>query len=122
MDVSKIVKTAKRVKFLARYILERYNLTDDCVGRPIKHMAAQALYTALSLTSNGWSKALVEATGFTESELKSENFEGGTFKNYKSVTLDYSGEQHRAVIRKYRNPEVGAVSTLRKKAKSNQTN
>lgn len=114
-DVSSTVKKAKRVKFLARYAMERYNLITDSVGRPPKHVAAMALFTSLSLTSNSWTTELARATGFTAAELRSADFPGGTFKAFKAVVLDFSSDQHKAVIRKYRNPECGGVSTLRKR-------
>merc|ERR1719204_959666 len=113
--VPSIVKKAKRIKFLARDAMERYNLDEDSIGRPEKHVAAMALYTALSLTSNKWTADLEKATGFSDSELRDEKFQGGSFKGFKKVILVFTAEQHRAVIRKYKRPEVGSVSTLRKK-------
>merc|ERR1719189_1531059 len=95
--------------------MERYNLDPDSVGRPAKHVACMALYTALSLTSNKWTAELERASGFTDEDLRSENFLGGSFKQFKHVVLNFSSEQHRAVIRKYKTAERGSVSTLRKK-------
>lgn len=114
-NVSPLVKKAKRIKFLARYSMERYNLHPNSVGRPEKHIAAMALYTALCLTSNKWTKDLEKATGLTGIDLREEKFIGGSFKEHKKVVLDFGQEQHRAIIRKYKLPEFGSVSTLRKK-------
>jgi len=113
--VSAVVKMAKRVKNLARYGMERYNLDAKSILRPAKQMAAMALFTALSLTGMKWTTQLVEATGYTNEQMRSETFIGGSYKEHKKILLDFSNTKHNVVIRKYELPECGSVSTLRKK-------
>jgi len=116
-DVTKDVKIAKRVKFLARYTLERWNFDSEAVGCPERHMAAVCLFTALQLTSNQWTPLLVQVTGFSEEELRDDNFLGGSFCDAKKAVLKFGwGDRDRAIITKYERSEVGRISTLRKKS------
>lgn len=117
-NISPIVKIAKRVKNLARYGMERYNLDPRSILRPAKQMAAMSLFTALSLTGKKWTPELEEATGYTGEDMRSETFLGGSFKEHKRIILDFTNTKHNVIIRKYELPECGSVSTLRKKKRA----
>merc|ERR1719320_1461716 len=60
-----------RVKWLARYGMERFHMQVKALRYSPSFLVAGALFTALKLTSNRWSKSCAICSGYTEKELVS---------------------------------------------------
>jgi len=110
-------KVKNRVKWLARYGMERLNLHVHALEYCPSLLAAGALFAALKLTSNNWTRECELCSGYRiQNFLGSNGHELNLFEKYKRSLLDFDSDLHRAVIEKYRSSERGSVSTLRKKA------
>jgi len=109
-----------RVKWLARYAMERYHLQVKALEYCPSLLAAGALFAALKLTSHRWTSSCERVSGYCESKLcpkhKSEG-ELSIFEQIKKAVMDFNSPNHQAIIVKYRKAERGSVSTLRKKEK-----
>jgi len=110
----------ERVKWLARYAMERYHLHEKALQYCPSLLAAGALFAALKLTSHRWTSSCERVSGYSESKLlpkhKSEG-ELSIFEQIKKAVLEFNSPNHQAVIGKYRKADRGGVSTLRKKEK-----
>jgi len=93
--------------------MERFHIQVKALRYSPSLLAAGALFTALKLTSNRWSKSCAICSGYTESELLSKPI----FEQIKNVIMDFDSKSHQAIIYKYKTPERGSVSTLRRKDK-----
>lgn len=114
-------KVKNRVKWLARYGMERFNLHVHALEYCPSLLAAGALFAALKLTSNNWTRECELCSGYRiQNFLRSNGHELNLFEKYKRSLLDFDSDLHRAVIEKYRSSERGSVSTLRKKAPSSR--
>merc|ERR1719289_98987 len=109
-----------RVKWLARYAMERYHLQVNALQYCPSLLAAGALFAALKLTSHRWTSSCERASGYSASKLlpkhKSEG-ELSIFEQIKKAVMDFNSPNHEAIIVKYKKAERGSVSTLRKKEK-----
>jgi len=113
----------KRVKWLARYAMERYHLEVKALQYCPSLLAAGALFAALKLTSHRWTSSCERVSGYSESKLlpkhKSEG-ELSIFEEIKKAVMEFNSPNHQAIIVKYGKAERGSVSTLRKKKDSSQ--
>jgi len=108
----------KRVKWLARYGLERFHLNVIALRYCPSLLAAGALFTALRLTSNGWSRLCEECSDFSQEALLSNlDGESSIFELFKRAIMNFESKSHQAIIYKYKKQERGCVSTLRRKEK-----
>jgi len=110
----------KRVKWLARYAMERYHLQVKALQYCPSLLAAGALFAALKLTSHRWTSSCERVSGYSESKLlPKHNSEGelSIFEQIKKAIMEFNSPNHQAIIVKYRTQERGGVSTLRKKEK-----
>jgi len=113
------LKVKNRVKWLARYGMERFNLHVHALEYCPSLLAAGALFAALKLTSYNWTKECELCSGYRiQNFLASTGHELNLFEKYKKSILDFDSDLHRAVVEKYRSSERGSVSTLRKKTPS----
>jgi len=111
-----VVKVKNRVKWLARYGMERFNLHVQALEYCPSLLAAGALFTALKLTSNAWTRECESCSGYgTQSFLRQTGKKLNLFEKYAKCILDFNSDLHRAVVDKYKVSERGGVSTLRKK-------
>jgi len=109
-----------RVKWLARYGMERLHTQVKALKYKPSQLAAGALFAALKLTSNLWTKACESCSGYTEEQLNPKVPQPGKqtiFVLIKRAILDYDSQSQQAIILKYKTPERGCVSRLRKKEK-----
>lgn len=114
-----------RVKYLARYGMERFHIQVKALQCCPSFMAAGALFAALKLTSHQWSRSCEISSGYTERQLLQKLKQTGylsIFDMMKRSVLDFDSRYHQAIIRKYENVERGSVSTLRRKDKSKGRN
>jgi len=109
-----------RVKWLARYAMERYHLQVNALQYCPSLLAAGALFAALKLTSHRWTSSCERASGYSASKLLPKHKSDGEisiFEQIKKAVMDFNSSNHQAIIVKYRKAERGSVSTLRKKEK-----
>jgi len=109
-----------RVKWLARYAMERYHLQVKALQYCPSLLAAGALFAALKLTSHRWTSSCEQVSGYSASKLLPKHkSEGGVsiYEQIKKAVMDFNSPNHHAIILKYRIAERGSVSTLRKKEK-----
>jgi len=108
-----------RVKWLARYGLERFHLNVMALRYCPSLLAAGALFTALRLTSNGWSRSCEKCSDFSQEALLSNLHDGESsiFELFKRAIMNFESKSHQAIIYKYKKQERGCVSTLRRKEK-----
>jgi len=81
-------------------------------------LAAGALFTALRLTSHRWTRSCEVCSGYTEVQLVEKvpkTGEASIYEIIKRTVMRFDSQSHRAVILKYKTPNRGSVSTLRKK-------
>lgn len=110
-----------RVKWLARYGMERFHMQVKALQYCPSLLAAGALFTALKLTSHRWTRACECVSGYSESRLfpKFPKIgEQSLFEQIKKAVMDFESPSHQAIIFKYKKAKRGSVSTLRKKEKS----
>jgi len=109
----------KRVKWLARYGLERFHLNVRALKYCPSLLAAGALFAALKLTSNRWSRSCENCSGYSQQQLLSDVSarEISIFELIKGAIMNFESKSHQAVIHKYKTPDRGSVSTLRRKGK-----
>jgi len=112
LESVKDARLQTRVKWLARYGMERFHMQVTALEYNPSFLAAGALFTALKLTSNRWSKSCAICSGYTEKELLSKPI----FELIKGAIMTFDSRSHQAIIYKYSKPERGSVSTLRKKS------
>jgi len=107
----------QRVKWLARYAMERFHLSVKALRYCPSLLAAGALFTALRLTLNRWSKSIENCSSYSQQVLLSSlpANEPSIFDLIKGAIMDFDSKSHRAIIHKYEKPERGCVSTLRRK-------
>jgi len=111
----------ERVKWLARYSMERYHLHVKALQYCPSLLAAGALFAALKLTSHRWTSSCQRVSGYSESKLLPKHkLEGelSIFEQIKKSVMEFNSPNHQAIIDKYRKAERGSVSTLRKKERS----
>jgi len=109
-----------RVKWLARYGMERFHMQVKALQYCPSLLAAGALFAALKLTSHRWTNSCELVSGYSESKLLPKATSEGElsiFEQIKKAVMDFNSSNHQAIILKYRKPERGSVSTLRKKEK-----
>jgi len=109
-----------RVKWLARYGMERLHTQVKALKYSPSLLAAGSLFAALKLTSNVWTKSCERCSGYTEEQLNPKVPQPGEqaiFVLIKRAILDFDSQSHQAIITKYKTPERGCVSRLRKKEK-----
>jgi len=112
-----------RVKWLARYGMERLHMQVKALKYTPSLLAAGALYAALKLTSHRWTKSCESCSGYTEEQINPKVLPAGEqaiFVLIKMAILDFDSQSHQAIIFKYKTPERGCVSRLRKKEKINK--
>jgi len=108
------IKIKNRVKWLARYGMERFNLHVHALEYCPSFLAAGALFAALKLTSYNWTKECELCSGYRiQNFLTSSGYEPNLFQMYKRAILDFDSDLHRPVVEKYRSSARGSVSTLR---------
>jgi len=116
MDSIKEPRLKNRVKWLARYGMERFHIQVKALQYCPSMMAAGALFAALKLTSNPWTGSMEKCSGYTESQLLFKPTGGyAIFELLKRAIMDFGSSSHQAIISKYKNSDRGGVSTLRKK-------
>merc|ERR1719320_566556 len=101
MDSVKETRLKKRVKWLARYAMERF-----CIDlRSLKYrpslLAAGALYTALRLTSHRWTRSCEVCSGYTEAQLAQKVSQAGErsiFEFMKRIVLHFDSQSHCSII------------------------
>jgi len=121
LDSIKESRLKNRVRWLARYGMEKFHLHVQALQYCPSLIAAGALYAALKLTSHKWYKSCETCSGYSESELLKKLLNAGEhsiFELIKSSILEFDNKLHYAVIFKYSTPERGSVSTLRRKCKT----
>jgi len=118
VDAIKETRLKKRVKWLARYAMERFFIDLRSLKYRPSLLAAGALYTALRLTSHRWTRSCEVCSGYTEAQLVQKAGEHSIFDFMKRVVVHFDSQSHRSIILKYKMPERGSVSTLRKKETS----
>jgi len=110
----------RRVKYLARYGMERYHLNVKVLQYRPSLLAAGALLAALKLTSHRWTSLCECVSGYSESTLLtsvSQIGEQSIFVQIKKAVMNFNSPSHRAIILKYRKANRGSVSALKKKEK-----
>lgn len=110
-----------RVKWLARYGMERFHMQVKALQYCPSLLAAGALFAALKLTSHRWTRACEYVSGYSESRLfpKFPKIgEHSIFEQIKKAVMDFESPNHQAIIFKYKKAKRGSVSTLRKKEKN----
>jgi len=110
-----------RVKWLARYGMERFHMQVKSLQYCPSLLAAGALFVALKLTSHRWTRACECVSGYSESKLfpkVPKIGEHSIFEQIKKAVMDFESPSHQAIIFKYKKAKRGSVSTLRKKEKS----
>jgi len=110
----------RRVKYLARYGMERYHLNVKVLQYCPSLLAAGALLAALKLTSHRWTSLCECVSGYSESTLLSSVSQLGEqpiFLQIKKAVMNFNSPLHRAIIFKYKKANRGSVSALRKKGK-----
>jgi len=110
-----------RVKFLARYAMERFHMQVKALQYCPSLLAAGALFAALKLTSHRWTRSCEYVSGYSESKLLPKFASEGEisiFEQIKKAVMDFNSSTHQAIILKYRKADRGSVSTLRKKEKT----
>jgi len=110
-----------RVKWLARYGMERFHMQVKALQYCPSLLAAGALFAALKLTSHRWTRACECVSGYSESKLFPKfpkMGEHSIFEQIKKAVMDFESPSHQAIIFKYKKAKRGSVSTLRKKEKS----
>jgi len=110
-----------RVKWLARYGMERFHMQVKALQYCPSLLAAGALFAALKLTSHRWTRACECVSGYSESRLfpKFPKIgEHSIFEQIKKAVMEFESPSHQAIIFKYKKAKRGSVSTLRKKEKS----
>ena len=116
LDAINNVKVRNRVKWLARYGMERFNLHVQALQYCPSLLAAGALYTALMLTSNNWTKDCETCSGYsTQNFLRSTGNKLNLFEKYKISILDFDSDLYHVIVDKYSGSDRGCVSSLRKK-------
>jgi len=117
----KETRLKNRVKWLARYAMERFHMQVKALQYCPSLLAAGALFAALKLTSNRWTSSCERVSGYSERKLLPELTTEGEltiFQQIKETVMDFDSTNHKAIITKYKKAERGSVSTLRKKEKS----
>jgi len=110
----------RRVKYLARYGMERYHLNVKVLQYCPSLLAAGALLAALKLTSHRWNSLCECVSGYSESKLLtsvSQIGEQPIFVQIKKAVMNFNSPSHQAIIFKYKKANRGSVSALRKKEK-----
>jgi hypothetical protein len=110
-----------RVKFLARYAMERFHMQVKALQYCPSLLAAGALFAALKLTSHRWTSLCEYVSGYSESKLFPKfapEEEMSIFEQIKKAVMNFNSSTHQAIILKYRKADRGSVSTLRKKEKT----
>lgn len=115
MDSIKELRLKNRVKWLARYAMERFNLHVKSLQYCPSMLAAGALFAALKLTSHSWTKSCVVASGYTASQLGQKRKNHSIFYQIKNAIMDFDTKSHMVIISKYKEADKGRVSMLRKK-------
>jgi len=110
-------KVKNRVKWLAKYAMERFHLHIQALEYCPSLLAAGALYAALKLTSNDWPNECATCSGYSDLNFlrTTGNNRLNLFEIYKRCILDFDSVLHRAVVDKYKSTDRGSVSTLRSK-------
>jgi len=117
----KTQRLKNRVKFLARYAMERFHMQMKSLKYCPSLLAAGALFAALKLTSHRWINSCEFVSGYSESKLLYKfalDGEKSIFEQIKKAVMDFNSSTHQAIILKYRKAGRGSVSTLRKKEKT----
>jgi len=119
MESVKEQRMKDRVKWLARYGLERFHLNVLALKYSPSLLAAGALFAALRLTSNRWSKSCESCSDYSQEMLLSNTSSGESsiFQLFKEAIMNFDSISQEAIIYKYQKPERGSVSTLRRKVK-----
>lgn len=110
-----------RVKFLARYAMERFHMQMKALQYCPSLLAAGSLFAALKLTSHRWTSSCEFVSGYSASKMLSKfapEGERSIFEQIKKAVMDFNSSTHQAIIVKYRKAERGSVSALRKKEKT----
>jgi len=113
----KEARLKNRVKWLARYGMERFHMQVKALKYTPSMLAAGALFAALKLTAHKWTGLCQACSGYTANQLLWKNGEGelSIFREIKMSIMDFDLKAHKAIILKYKAQERGCVSTLRKK-------
>jgi len=120
LDLLKEPRLRKRVKWLARYAMERFHLEPTALQYCPSLLAAGALFTALKLTGRRWPRLCETCSGYTEVQLVPKSLPPGErsiFEQMKKIVTNFDSQSHRAIIAKYKTSDRGSVSTLRKQEK-----
>jgi len=112
------LRLKNRVKWLARYGMERFHLNVKSLQYCPSMLAAGALYAALILTSHSWTKPCVVVSGYSVKQLQQGPKDRSIFYQIKKIIMNFGCTSHKAVIRKYSASNRGSVSMLRRKRKS----
>jgi len=111
----KELRLKKRVKWLARYGMERFHIDVKSLQYCPSMLAAGALCAALKLTSHSWTKSCAVVSGYSAKQLVPEIKDQAIFHQIKKAIMDFDSSSHKAIIDKYKVPDKGGVSELRKK-------
>jgi len=117
----KETRLKNRVKWLARYAMERFHMQEKALQYCPSLLAAGALFAAMKLTSNRWTSSCKHVSGYSERKLLPKRTTEGEltiFEQIKETVMDFDSTYHKAIIVKYQKAERGGVSMLRKKEKS----
>jgi len=115
IDSIKELRLKNRVKYLARYGMERFHLNIKALRYCPSMLAAGSLCAALMLTSHTWTKSCVAVSGYTVNELVQERKDQSLFYQIKKVVMIFDSTSQQAIIAKYKDPKRGRVSMLRRK-------
>jgi len=115
VDSIKELRLKNRVKWLARYGMERFHLNVKALQYCPSMLAAGSLCAALMLTSHSWTKSCVVGSGYTVDQLVQEQKDQSLFYQIKKVIMNFDSTSHQAIICKYKDKKRGGVSMLRRK-------
>jgi len=115
IDSIKELRLKNRVKYLARYGMERFHLNIKALRYRPSMLAAGSLCAALLLTSHSWTETCVAVSGYTVNQLVQECKDQSIFYQIKKVIMIFDSTSQQALIAKYEDPKRGRVSMLRRK-------
>jgi len=115
VDSIKELRLKNRVRWLARYGMERFHLNVKALRYCPSMLAAGSLCAALMLTSHSWTKSCVVVSGYTVNQLVQEQKDQSLFYQIKKVIMNFDSTSHQAIICKYKDTKRGGVSMLRRK-------
>jgi len=98
-----------RIKFLALYTAERSQVTFKLASLKPSKYAAACLCCAMMMTGEKWNPGVEKESGYSQKSLKN------ILKVLKSIVLDFTNSEHKAIIKKYSSEKRGKVALLRLK-------